>query len=196
MEANSGYAVYAEFAEKILKLIERQSNGAVRIETVIVEPFSQLEHRLTRDDHIWFEEDKFGQKTFMAAELSDNEGNRLIIPYFGNLRQNLLETDLIRTIRRFGQPQKRIAVAASKEDMEEMQAFRGILDEFYDVQYLEENRFLFLMNTLLQLLSTLRSSQPKLCWLWNNMFSTEVRSSFSANQNLQAKAAASLLYRF
>ena len=74
----------------------------------------------------------------MAAELSDNEGNRLIIPYFGNLRQNLLETDLIRTIRRFGQPQKRIAVAASKEDMEEMQAFRGILDEFYDVQYLEE----------------------------------------------------------
>ena len=138
MEANSGYAVYAEFAEKILKLIERQSNGAVRIETVMVEPFSQLEHRLTRDDHIWFEEDKFGQKTFMAAELSDNEGNRLIIPYFGNLRQNLLETDLIRTIRRFGQPQKRIAVAASKEDMEEMQAFRGILDEFYDVQYLEE----------------------------------------------------------
>lgn len=87
----------------------------MRIETVIVEPFSQLEHRLTRDDHIWFEEDKFGQKTFMAAELSDNEGNRLIIPYFGNLRQNLLETDLIRTIRRFGQPQKRIAVAASKK---------------------------------------------------------------------------------
>lgn len=123
----------------------------------------------------------------MAAELSDNEGNRLIIPYFGNLRQNLLETDLIRTIRRFGQPQKRIAVAASKEDMEEMQAFRGILDEFYDVQYLEENRFLFLMNTLLQLLSTLRSSQPKLCLLWNNMFSTEVRSSFQRTKTYRQK---------
>ncbi len=135
-EANSGYAVYAEFVEKTLKLIEQASNGAVRVETVLAAPFSSLERKLAYEDKIWFEEDNFGKKTFMAAVLSDNEGNHYTIPAFSNLRQNLLETDIMRLIKSFGSPKKEIAVIASQDDLAEMQSFNNMLREFYQVTYL------------------------------------------------------------
>ena len=137
-EANSRYAVYAEFVERILQLIEKTSQGAIRVQTILVEPFSQLERQLIYDDEIWFEEDKFGQKIFMAATFSDNEGHRKQINYFSNLRQNLLETDIMRLIRQFGKPLPKAVVFAPTQDWKEMLSFQGLLEEFYQLKYLGE----------------------------------------------------------
>ena len=137
-EANSSYAVYAEFVERIFKLIEFHSHGAIRTHTILVEPFSQLEHQLVYEDNIPYEEDKFGQKIFMAATFSDNEGTRRIINNFSNLRQNLLEADILRVIKQFGSPRKKAAFYTSEKDRQEMLHFHGLLQEFYDVRDLGE----------------------------------------------------------
>ncbi len=137
-EANSSYAVYAEFVERILELIEFHSHGAIRTHTVLVEPFSKLEHQLVHEDNIPYEEDKFGQKKFMTAVFSDNEGNRRIINAFSNLRQNLLEADILRIIKQFGSSRKKVAFYISEKDHQEMLYFHGLLQEFYDVKVLGE----------------------------------------------------------
>lgn len=134
-DANSSYAVYADFVERILKLIERTSKGAVRTDFVRVEPFSAQERSLIRDN-ISFEEDNLGNKNFLAADFSDNEGNHALINSFRSLRQNLLEADILRVIHRFGQPQKKVAVITDREDLAEMSAFTALLEEFYKTSYL------------------------------------------------------------
>ena len=135
--ASSSYAVYADFVEKILHLIEKHSEGAVRSEIVWVEPFSPLEQRLTNENNIPFETDKFEQKIFMAAEFSSNEGGTYLINAFSNLRQNLLETDFMRALKTFNQPRPKAIVVADNNDLNEMRAFKGILQEFYQVKYLD-----------------------------------------------------------
>lgn len=137
--ATSNYTAYAEFVEKTLNQIEKQSHGTVRTEAVQVPPFSKLETSLIRDKNIWYEEDKFGQKVFMAAEFSDNNGNFRIIPYFSSLRQNLLETDIIRILKQFGQERPKVAVFSGEEDWKEMATLNGILTEFYDLHIFREN---------------------------------------------------------
>ena len=139
--ANSSYAVYATFIEKILKLIEKYSEGAVRIETVWVEPFSQLEQRFVHKHNIPFATDKFEQKIFMAAEFSSNEGGTYFINAFSNLRQNLLETDLMRALKIFNAYRPQAVVVASEKDLNEMRAFQGILQEFYQVKYVDKPPF-------------------------------------------------------
>lgn len=136
-DANSKYAVYAEFVEKMLKLIEHTSKGAVRTEFVRVEPFSAQERALIRRG-IPFEEDSKGNKTFMVADFSDNDGNSASITSFSSLRQDLLENDIIRIIRRFGLPKKDILIIANNYDRADLSAFEGILKEFYNVTFLEE----------------------------------------------------------
>lgn len=134
-DANSSYAVYADFVERILKLIERTSKGAVRADFVRVEPFSVQERSLIRDN-ISFEEDNLGNKNFLAADFSDNEGNHALINSFRNLRQNLLEADILRVIHRFGQPQKKVAVISDSKDLSQMSSFLVLLEEFYSLNYL------------------------------------------------------------
>ncbi len=141
LNANSSYAVYADFVEKILKLIEKYSEGAVRTETVWVEPFSQLEQRLVHENNIPFETDKFEQKIFMAAEFSSNEGGSYFINAFSNLRQNLLETDFMRALKIFNGSRPQTVVIASEKDLNEMHAFQGILQEFYQVKYVDKPPF-------------------------------------------------------
>lgn len=136
-DANSKYAVYAEFVEKMLKLIENTSGGAVRAEFIRVEPFSAQERALIRRD-IPFEEDSKGNKTFMIADFSDNDGNSASITSFSSLRQDLLEDDIIRIIRRFGLPKKDILVVANNFDREDLSGFENILKEFYNVTFVEE----------------------------------------------------------
>lgn len=152
--ANSSYAVYAQFIEKILQLIEKQSGGAVRSEIVWVEPFSQLEQRLTQENHIPYSTDKFEQKIFLAAEFSSNEGGTYFINSFSNLRQNLLESDFMRALKHFNLPRSQVVVVAKDKDLEEMNAFKGILQEFYQVKYVDlppffipaEYKFVILIN--------------------------------------------------
>lgn len=136
-DANSKYAVYAEFVEKMLKLIEHASGGAVRAEFIRVEPFSAQERALIRRN-IPFEEDSKGNKTFMVADFSDNDGNSASITSFSSLRQDLLENDIMRVIRRFGLPKKEVIVIADKYDREDLSAFENILQEFYNVTFFEE----------------------------------------------------------
>lgn len=137
-EANSGYAVYAEFVERFLKMVEQKSGGAVRVEIVLVPSFSPLERRLIRDG-VLFETDKFENKSFMAAEFSDNEGNRAMINTFSNLKQNLLEADIMRVIKQFGLEKKEIAVIAPYGELEDMSSFDNLLKEFYKTTYLDFN---------------------------------------------------------
>lgn len=152
--ANSSYAVYAQFIEKILQLIEKHSGGAVRSEIVWVEPFSQLEQRLTQENHIPYSTDKFEQKIFLAAEFSSNEGGTYFINSFSNLRQNLLESDFMRALKHFNLPRSQVVVVAKDKDLEEMNAFKGILQEFYQVKYVDlppffipaEYKFVILIN--------------------------------------------------
>ena len=137
-DANSGYAVYAEFVERLLKLIERTSQGGVRADIVRVEPFSQQERTLLHND-VPFEKDNSENKIFMLAEFSDNEGNHQMINSFSNLRQNLLETDVMRVIHRFGLPKKNVALIMSSNDKEQSMAFGSILREFYNVTELNSS---------------------------------------------------------
>ena len=136
-DANSKYAVYAEFVEKMLKLIEHTSGGTVKTEFIRVEPFSAQERALVRRN-IPFEEDSKGNKTFMIADFSDNDGNTASITSFSSLRQDLLENDIMRVIRRFGLPKKEIIVIANSYDRADLSAFENTLQEFYDVTFLEE----------------------------------------------------------
>lgn len=129
----SNYAVYANFVERILRLIEKTSYGAIRVNIVQVEPFSPLENHLIREKNIPFETDKFDHKIFMAAELSDNSGQTYLINYFDTLRENLLVTDILRAIKSFGLPKKEIALISSKTNLSELQAFQNILQEFFTV---------------------------------------------------------------
>lgn len=138
-EANSAYAVYAEFVEKMLNLMATVSKGAVRVETVLVDAFSEQERKLVYDDKVFFEEDNLGLKTFMALDFSDNEGNTYMIKALNNLRQNQLETDVMRILRNFGKPKQQIAVIASHADLEEMKTFNQMIAEFFKVDYLDKN---------------------------------------------------------
>lgn len=138
-EANSAYAVYAEFVEKTLNLIAATSKGAVRVETVLVDAFSEQERKLVYEDKVFFEEDNLGLKTYMALDFSDNEGNTYMIKALNNLRQNQLETDVMRVLRNFGKPKQQIAVIASSADLEEMKTFNRTLAEFFQVDYLDNH---------------------------------------------------------
>lgn len=135
-EVNSQYAIYAEFVERLFKIIEKKSQGGIKTKTVLVEPFSAMERKIT-NENTPFEEDKNGYKIFMTAEFSDNEGNTAKINSFNPLRQNLLEADVMRLIRNFGKQKKEIALIASDEDLENMQSFYALLEEFYTVKRLD-----------------------------------------------------------
>lgn len=134
-ETNSGYAAYANFVERFLQQIQLHSYNAVRYSVIRVEPFSSMERRLV-NENIPYEEDAFGNKIYMALDISDNTGNNFRINSLNNLRQNFLEADFMRLIRFAGQDKKNIAVVANKEDLDNMQGFSHFLDEFYEVTYL------------------------------------------------------------
>ena len=133
-DANSGYAIYAEYVERFLSLIEQISLGSIRTEIVYVEPFSNQERVLMRRS-VPYTEDSFGHKVFMVADFTDNEGNFATINSFNPLRQDLLEADIIRVLRRFALPKKNIAVIAPKKDWDEMNGLKNILNEFYTLTY-------------------------------------------------------------
>ena len=135
--ANSSFAIFAEFAEKISKIFEKESGGAVRTNIVLVEPFSELERRLVRQG-MSFSENRLGYKKYLAFELLDNEGNSFFIKSFNNLRQNLLETDLARAINMFGNERKKLAIYFPHNKEEEITAFQASLDEFYEVTTFKE----------------------------------------------------------
>lgn len=137
-EANSSYAVYADFVERIFKLIEKYSHGAVRTNIVRVEPFSKQELSIIRGQ-IPFEEDSLGNKVYMMADFSDNEGNHQTISAFNNLRQDLLETDIMRVIHRFGMPKAQIAFIANNDELEQLSAFYNTLKEFYEITNLSSS---------------------------------------------------------
>lgn len=137
-EGNSRYASYAAYIERFLQQLEKYSSGAVRYSVVLVEPFSALERRLIREG-IPFEEDTLGNKTYMAMELSDNEGNVYKINSIESLRQNLLETDIMRLIRLFGKSKKSVALLATPNELNEMQGFYNFLTEFYEVTQITSN---------------------------------------------------------
>lgn len=136
LESNSQYAIYAEFVERLFKIIEKKSQGGIKTKTVLVEPFSALERKIIHENTP-YTEDKNGYKIFMTAEFSDNEGNTAKINSFNILRQNLLEADIMRLIRNFGKPKKEIALIASDKDLENMQSFYNLLQEFYTVKRLD-----------------------------------------------------------
>ncbi|MBO5038496.1 MAG: Gldg family protein [Alphaproteobacteria bacterium] len=135
-DSNSQYAIYADFVERLFKIIERKSQGGIKTKTVSVEPFSALERKIIHENTP-YTEDKNGYKIFMTAEFSDNEGNTAKINSFNVLRQNLLEADIMRLIRNFGKPKKEIALIASDKDLENMQSFYSLLKEFYTVKRLD-----------------------------------------------------------
>lgn len=129
-EAGTNYAVYAEFIERFLKMVERTSRGAVRTQIVRVEPFSTKESTLLRQN-IPYKEDAQGNKVFMVADFSDNEGNSATINAFPALRQNLLEADIMRTLRRFGIEKKNVLLVAPQNLRMQLSAFQAMLKEFY-----------------------------------------------------------------
>ena len=131
-DGNSRYAAYASYVERFLKQIERASSGAVRHTVVRVEPFSTSERQII-NNNIPYKEDDLGNKTYMFLELSDNNGNMLKINAIESLRQNLLETDIMRLIRLFGKEKKSVVLSASSEELEQMQGFYSFLNEFYDI---------------------------------------------------------------
>ena len=76
---------------------------------------------------------------FLAADFSDNDGNHQTIPSFVNLRQNLLEADILRVIRQFGHAKQDVALLASQSDLEQMNSFHTSLKEFYNVTMIPES---------------------------------------------------------
>lgn len=131
-EANSSYAVKAEFCERLLRLFEKQSNGAVRVNIALVKPFGELERRLIKSG-VLYEEDKLGYKKFIGLEITDNEGNYEIIKSLNGLRLNLLEADFLRIIKTFGIKKEQIAIIGAKSDLDEMSLFNKSIRQFYDV---------------------------------------------------------------
>ncbi len=137
-DGSSRYASYAAYIERFLQQIQKYSFGAVRYSVIRVEPFSALERRLIRDN-IPYEEDNFGNKSFMAMDVSDNSGNMLQINALESLRQNLLETDIMRLIRMFGKEKKSVALYVSSDELNEMQGFYNFLNEFYNVDFIHSD---------------------------------------------------------
>ncbi|MBQ2885456.1 MAG: Gldg family protein [Alphaproteobacteria bacterium] len=135
---NSGYAIYADYVERFLRLIEQTSNGAIRLQIIKVEAFSHLETRLIREK-IPYKEDTFGNKIYMLADFSDNDGNMFRISSFNSLRQNLLESDIMRVIYGFGEAKKNIAILSYNDEIDRFTGFKNILDEFYNVNYTDFN---------------------------------------------------------
>ena len=133
-KTNSGYAIYADYVERFFSLIEQESEGAIRIDIVKVESFSPLETRFVREK-IPYKEDTLGNKIYMFADFSDNEGNMLRISSFNSLRQNLLESDIMRVIYGFGEIKKNIAVLSYNNEINDYRGFKNILNEFYNVDY-------------------------------------------------------------
>ncbi|MBR5154126.1 MAG: Gldg family protein [Alphaproteobacteria bacterium] len=133
-EANSSYAVFAEYCERLLKLFEKSSEGAIRVNIVMVKPFGELERRLIKDG-IKYEADKLGYKKFLGLELSDNDGNYKFIKSLSGLRTNLLEADILRIVKSFGDEKKKISLLASGDDLKEISAFVETISEFYDVDF-------------------------------------------------------------
>lgn len=136
-EASSNYAVYAEFIERFLNMVEKYSKGAVRSQIIRVEPFSPQETSLIKQK-IPYQEDSYGNKIFMAAEFSDNEGHSGAINAFNALRQNLLEADIMRAIHRFGVEKKHILFVAPTSIQTQTSAFQAMLKEFYDVTIIDK----------------------------------------------------------
>ncbi|MBR2274138.1 MAG: Gldg family protein [Alphaproteobacteria bacterium] len=137
-DVNSSYAVYADYVERLFKLFEKESHGAIRPEIILVEPFSEQEQTLLQNNVV-FTEDKLGYKVFMSADFTDNEGNVMTINAFNPMRQEFLETDILRTIRHFGLPKKNIALIAAKNTQQELSALKNTLSEFYQVTLAEPN---------------------------------------------------------
>lgn len=144
-EGSSNYAALAEYIERLLKRIERYSLGNVRYEISQVESLSASERRLVQEN-IPYEEDNWGNKIYMVADFSDNDGNHQRINSFTNLRQNFIETDIIRSLHLLGHEKKNIAIIASPENLKQMQAFNNVLQEFYNITFLN-NDVLYLPTT-------------------------------------------------
>ncbi len=143
--ANSSYSVYADFVEKILRTIEKQSNGIIRVNITLVEPFSSLERRLINNGVI-YEVDNLDYKKYIALEFVDNEGNYNIIKSLNSTRQNLLEADIIRIIKNFGTEKKKIGLFMPNDEKVSYSSFSSLLEEFYDVIHLDTMPY-FIDNT-------------------------------------------------
>lgn len=133
-DTHSSYAVYAEYVERFLKQIESVSRGAVRANVVYVEAFSPLERQLLADG-VPYSEDNVGNKIFMTAHISDNEGHFSQITAFSPQRQKFLESDLMRLLRSFDRPKAQIALFSAVES-NEIRYFKTILNTFYSLQSL------------------------------------------------------------
>lgn len=131
-DAGTNYAVYAEFIERFLKMVERTSHGAVRSQIIRVEPFSSRESALLKQN-IPYKEDAQGNKVFMVADFSDNEGHSATINAFPALRQNLLEADIMRVLKRFGIEKKEVLLIAPQKIRLQLSAFQAMLKEFYNL---------------------------------------------------------------
>jgi len=131
-DAGTNYAVYAEFVERFLKMVERTSRGAVRSQVIRVEPFSARESALLKQN-IPYKEDAQGNKVFMVADFSDNEGHSATINAFSALRQNFLEADIMRVLKRFGIEKKEVLLVAPQKLRLQLTAFLAMLKEFYNL---------------------------------------------------------------
>ncbi len=143
--ANSSYAVYANFVEKILREYEKQSDGIIKVNVSLVESFSSLERRLISSGVI-YDEDNMGYKKYLALEFLDNEGNYNLIKTLSSMRQNLLEADITRIIKNFGEEKKKIGLFIPKNEKNLYSYFEATLREFYNIIYFDSLPY-FIDNT-------------------------------------------------
>ena len=135
-ETNSKYSVFAEYTESILKLIDKNSKGAIKPNIILVEQFSSLERKLISEGAS-VEIDEQGNKYYMVMEFADNEGNYYRINGFNRRKSNFIESDIMRIINTFGDTKKKIGIYANSYFLQNAKAFKNTIEEFYDVTYFQ-----------------------------------------------------------
>ena len=140
---NADYFHYFQQIKRFLNKFKNQSKGMINVNTLIVDPFSDLEEKVL-ESGLFFEDNLVGSKNYFGAVLRNKDGKEVIIKQFIRERISYLERDIDKALIKLILPDvvKTIGVYLDPtQNLDEFETFLIDLESDYDVMNVTDDTY-------------------------------------------------------
>ena len=140
---NADYFHYFQQIKRFLNKFKNQSKGMINVNTLIVDPFSDLEEKVL-ESGLFFEDNLVGSKNYFGAVLRNKDGKEVIIKQFIRERISYLERDIDKALIKLILPDvvKTIGVYLDPtQNLDEFETFLIDLESDYNVMNVTDDTY-------------------------------------------------------
>lgn len=140
---NADYYYHYQQATRFIKKYQQASSSMITVNTVEVEPFSEME-KIVLKAGLYYEENLKGTKDYFGAIIRDNEGQGEVIKQFLPQRQKFLEKDIDKTLLKLTNKDVIKSIGVYFDPRQNLDLFNGFsldLEEDYNVLNVTENTY-------------------------------------------------------